>query len=368
MTSQSQSNADLVSAITWQERLNALLDELPDSALADGLKEHSFRKLREQLAVGDGPPLHLLSADALLITDWPEPVWAVPGLLPVGLTILAGKPKVGKSWLALQVAQAVAAGGMVLNQHVEAGPVLYLALEDPPRRLKERLIKQHWPTGLPADFMVIGEFADQVGDLRNGGSEKLARQIQSRGYRLVVIDTLSRSIIGDQNDTQAMTAALTPIQEIAHAHNCAVVLVDHHNKMAGGDAITDILGSTAKGAMVDTAWGIYRERGKTGAKLSITGREVEEKTLSLVMDWTTGCWQCEGDADKMVVVDRHQALLDVLEDVGPAGIVEISELLSRNKGPVYKDIQDLVNEGMVRKIGRGRGNIRYELIEDDVQR
>jgi predicted transcriptional regulator len=234
--------------------------------------------------------------------------------------------------------------------------------------LKERLIKQHWPTGLQADFMVIGEFADQVGDLRNGGSEKLARQIQSRGYRLVVIDTLSRSIIGDQNDTQAMTAALTPIQEIAHTHNCAVMLVDHHNKMAGGDAITDILGSTAKGAMVDTAWGIYRERGKSGAKLSITGREVEERTLAIVMDWTTGCWQCEGDADKIQVVDRHQALLDVLADIGPTGIVEISELLSRNKGPVYKDIQDLVNEGLIRKTGRGRGNIRYELIEDDVQR
>jgi hypothetical protein len=41
------------------------------------------------------PPLQLLTAHGILTTDWPEPVWAIPNLLPVGLTILAGRPKVG---------------------------------------------------------------------------------------------------------------------------------------------------------------------------------------------------------------------------------------------------------------------------------
>ena len=107
------------------------------------------------------PPLQLWTADDILTTDWPKPVWAIPGLLPVGLTILAGRPKVGKSWLTLQIALAVASGGRVLGQPGEKGPVLYLALEDPPRRLKERMLKQGWTKDLPVDFMCLGEFERQ---------------------------------------------------------------------------------------------------------------------------------------------------------------------------------------------------------------
>ncbi|MCH8167158.1 MAG: AAA family ATPase [Proteobacteria bacterium] len=53
--------------------------------------------------------------------------WVVPDILPEGLTIFAGKPKVGKSWLALDMALAVAGGGSVLGRECLPGPVLYLA-------------------------------------------------------------------------------------------------------------------------------------------------------------------------------------------------------------------------------------------------
>lgn len=296
--------------------------------------------------------LDLLTSDVLLTTDWPEPVWAIPELLPVGLTILAGKPKVGKSWLALQVAQAVAAGGVALGAHVDAGPILYLALEDPPRRLKERMQKQHWKTGLPADFMPIGQFEKQIADLRNGGGERLARQIAQREYRLVVIDTLSRSCYGDQNDVSAMTAALTPIQEMAHTINCAVLMVDHHHKLAMTDAITDILGSTAKGAMSDTAWGLYRERGKAGAKLAVVGREVIEKELSLTFDGLAGCWQFEGDANEIAMTKNRLDILEALETMPWSTCQDIADAVDRNKGSVYRDLQELGHSGYVIRHGK----------------
>lgn len=59
--------------------------------------------------------------------------------------MLAGRPKLGKSWLALQLAQASACGGKVFEQSVEPGPVLYIALEDSERRLQQRLQLQGWP-------------------------------------------------------------------------------------------------------------------------------------------------------------------------------------------------------------------------------
>jgi hypothetical protein len=301
-----------------------------------------------------GPPLDLLTADAILTTDWPEPVWAIPELLPAGLTILAGKPKVGKSWLSLQIAQSVAAGGVTLGMRVSAGPILYLALEDPPRRLKERMLKQNWPVGLPAEFMALGQFADQIGDLCKGGSELLARQIESRGYRLVVIDTLSRAVRGDQADVDEMTSALVPIQEMAHAHNCAAVMIDHHRKGFGTspDAVTDILGSTAKGATPDCIWGLYRESGKPGAKLAIIGRDVVEQTLALTWDGLTGCWQCDGDADELELTERRQEILDALDDLGAIGVTELAKAIEQNKGNTYKRLQDLVNAGLVIRKGK----------------
>jgi len=296
-------------------------------------------------------PVH--TADEILTTEWPEPVWAVPGILPVGLAILAGAPKVGKSWLALQIAQAVAAGGVVLGQKVEQGPVLYLALEDSARSLKYRMKKQSWPLGLDVEFTIMGDFLGKVGFLNSGGGDRLARQIFLRHYRLVVVDTLSRAITGDQNDVAVMTICLTPIQEIAHECNCTILLNDHHKKVKGEamDAISDILGSTAKGAIADTILGLYRERGKPCAKLSIIGREVEETCLEIYLDRVTGCWQLNTANDNNQ--EQKPELLEALEKhKGRAGASEIGKDLDRNRGTVYKQFSQLEALGKVKKDGK----------------
>lgn len=337
--------------------LQRLLETLPAAQHADLARQVAHYSLTTDLAALCTPdslqPLQgVLSADSILQTTWPEPIWAIPGLLPVGLTILAGAPKVGKSWLALQIAQAVASGGIIFNTRIQRGPVLYLALEDPPRRLKERMLTQNWPLGLDADFITVGNFLDQIGDLRNGGGERLARQIERRAYRLVAIDTLSRSIQGDQQDVREMTEWLSPLQEMAHSQNSAIILVDHHKKATGfdPDAISDILGSTAKGAMADTVIGLYRERGKSGAKLSITGRDVEEKTVDLVWDSSTGAWQLEDNEQGMT--PQRTDLVEILADIGPARLSEISDAVGRRRGNVYKQLAELEKIGRVKKIGQ----------------
>ncbi len=311
-----------------------------------------------------GPPLepYLLSADQLLTTDWPEPIWAVPDLLPVGLTILAGKPKAGKSWLALQLAQSVATGGLALDRKVEKGPVLYLALEDPPRRLAERMKLQRWPAGTDADFLTIGDFAERVGDLRNGGGVTLAQQIERRGYRFVVIDTLSRSVYGDQSDVVEMTLALSPLQAAAQEHNCAVAMIDHHRKGFGlnPDAIADILGSTAKGAVADTSWGLYRERGKAGANLHVIGRDVIEQTLALKFDGMTGCWHSEGDPYELELTERRQEIIEALEAMGRSSLSDIVEFVGQPKSNTHNRLQDLASSGQVLRIEEGR-RVYYDL-------
>jgi hypothetical protein len=105
------------------------------------------------------------------------------------------------------------------------------------------------------------------------------------------------AIPGDQQDVQIMNQSVAPLQETAHQVNCGIMLTDPTAKglRLGPDVIADILGSTAKGAMADTVWSLYRERGKNGAKLSITGRDVEEQTLQLEFDKHCFAWRCLGN-------------------------------------------------------------------------
>ena len=83
-----------------------------------------------------------ISAADLMALELPEVRWAVPGIVPEGVTLLAGKPKLGKSWLTLDLGVAISTGGAALGtKRVEQGECLYLALEYNRRRLQRRLDK-----------------------------------------------------------------------------------------------------------------------------------------------------------------------------------------------------------------------------------
>ncbi len=323
------------------------------------------------LMVGDDgqlkPPLSALTAADILTTEWPEPRWVVPTMLCEGLGILAGRPKIGKSWLALQVACAVATGGRVFDKDVEAGPVLYLALEDSPRRLQSRMRALGWGNNNPgdADFLTLTEFLDQIGPLNAGGAEVLARQIRARRYRLAVIDTLSRSIRGDQNDADVMTAALSPLQGVALDCGCALVFVDHHRKanMTGADPILDIGGSVSKGGVADTVWAIYKEQGKAGAVLHIVGRDIDERRLQLRHDQETHCWQSMGDVER-VLTAAEQDVYDAALDLGRFQLMEAVEALGKDgaeKGHIHGRLQELVNKGYLSRSTEGR-LVYYEVV------
>ena len=188
---------------------------VPERDNADEIKRHAAARMttvriidpesgeRREVAIKTGQPesrasLHTITARELLTKEWPEPPWVVPGLLPVGLTLLAGRPKVGKSWLALQLAGAVATGGVFLDAHVQPAPCLYLALEDSPRRLAERMKAQGWTaTDAQADFITVGAAGDLLPlNGKHNGALALADAMRERGYKLIIIDTLSRALAG----------------------------------------------------------------------------------------------------------------------------------------------------------------------------
>src|SRR5215212_9732356 len=104
------------------------------------------------------------SAAELLEENLPPIRWTVPRVLPEGLTVLGGKPKMGKSWLALGLCVSVASGGHALGKvEVECGSALYLGLEDNKRRLQRRLKKMLGGGECPANLYYETEWP-KLGD------------------------------------------------------------------------------------------------------------------------------------------------------------------------------------------------------------
>jgi DNA-binding PadR family transcriptional regulator len=300
------------------------------------------------------PALDLLTSNEILNTAWPEPTYTVPNLLPAGLSILAGHPKIGKSWLCLQLARSIALGEPLMGEDVEQGGVLYLALEDSPIRLQTRLQRQSWPADLANGemrVMLYNQFAEQIGDLNHPeGCAVLARYIAHYKPRLVVIDTLSRAFGGDQNVVNIMTDALAPVHAMAHTYGCAVVLVDHHTKKTtSADAVHNILGSIAKGAIADTLLGLYRQRGESYARLLVTGRDIEDRLLAIRYDPDAGQWLLEGEAASIEITARRGEVLEILDELGRCRLSDIQQVSSHDRSNLFRTLRDLVQAGLVVK-------------------
>ncbi len=310
-----------------------------------------------------------MSTREILQTDWPEPIWIVPKYMAAGMSFLSGKQKVGKSWLIMQIACAKGTGGRVLNEQIAKGRVLYLALEDSPRRLKSRMIKQGWPLDTAVDFIYFKRFQDEIGDLSQGGAERLIYLAETKGYDLIVIDTFSKAIgmylkSGDQNDASTITKALANLHEYAGRTNKGVVFVDHFGKAVGnegGDPLNDMIGSVAKGGVTDTAWGLYRERGKLGAVLNIVGRDIEgDQSLMLTFNRDAGTWEYGGDGTLITLTNRRQEIIDCVAKHKKASLQTIADETGQAKSNVSNRCADLVNSGLLMRIQDGL-NIWFKL-------
>lgn len=340
-------------ATTWKlQAINALVERRAGAALkpsnghkANAPQPHAIPAVVTPLS--DALPFNVLSADTILETVYPEPVYVVPDVLPVGLASLGGRPKVGKSWMGLQIAHAVGTGGYVLGKKVDRAPVLYLALEDSPRRIQNRMNGQGWQKGASVDFLHVGDMR-QVGMLHEGGAEKIHHAMRIKGYRLVVIDTFSRALRGlDPKKTHLVASALEKLHEAAHDENGCIFTIDHLRKPGSSrkaDIVNDLIDSTVKAAIADTIWGLYRERGKAGAKLQVTGKDVYETTLALQFDHVTRCWQSIGDAAQIITPIQKQ-YLEIVRKYGSTRANQIAGETDKALSNVVRELKELVNKG-----------------------
>jgi AAA domain/IclR helix-turn-helix domain len=236
--------------------------------------------------------------------------------------------------------------------------VLYIALEDSARRLQRRLQLQRWPASAMATFHTSWSSLDV------GGLTALQREMEERGYRLVVIDTLSRALSArrNQNEMAEMIGVLSPLQRLALEHGAAILLVDHHSKPKGTnpDPVDDVLGSTAKGATADIVMGLYRKRGEQAATLRVVGRDLDDDhNLALKWDPRWCCWHLLGDAAEGSTDTLDAKILASFAALGgEATTTQVAQHLGKDKGNISRAIAALVEQGKLER-GQKRGKEQF---------
>jgi archaellum biogenesis ATPase FlaH len=303
----------------------------------------------------------VLSIKQIMETYFPPIQWVIDGLLAPGLTLLAGPPKVGKSWLALQIAKSVGAGEQILGRNTKKGSCLYFALEDSPRRIKTRVDKQGWDKNTHVNVVPIGMLEILYSErMYKDFADGLGCDIQENKYKVVIIDTLSRLKTNmDQNRVEEVTLNLAPIQKIAHDENCSIILIDHHKKASDfqKNVISDVLGSVGKGAVADTILGLYRNNRRKTAELIVTGRDIEDNNFPIKFDSNTGLWEINLEKNEEKLPPQMIVIINYIETKGEVKEKEIVEHLKKNKGNVHKLLTKMVNEKLLTKKKSGKSNI-----------
>jgi predicted ATP-dependent serine protease len=223
----------------------------------------------------------IISAEALKDAEYGNTTFMIDGLLPAGLTILMGAPKMGKSWLALLMAECVAVNFPFLGYSVcRKSPVLYYTLEDSVKRCKYRLNKigSQWSPNLYFCEEVRGAF-----DIING--------IRNTGARVVFIDTfMAFSNIEDNNSYTETTRKVRELKRIADALNVAIVVVHHKKKenRGGADWMEEAIGSQGLTGAADCVISLKRRRGEDKAVLLMTGRDISDRHIDI--QWEGCVW------------------------------------------------------------------------------
>lgn len=223
-----------------------------------------------------------ITGEELLALNFPPMEFVVENLIPKGLHILAGSPKIGKSWLSMWLALMVAKGENVWGNSVTQGTTLYLCFEDPNVRVQSRLME------LTEDAPNNVHFCTEVSTFQTGLLEQIKNfKVEHPSTNLVIVDTL-QIVKGTSSDSTYASdyADLVPLKELAYELNVAIILIHHLKKKAEADIFHQISGTTGLQGVVDGMYILAQKRNLEGncnssATLHCVGRDFGQREIEL---------------------------------------------------------------------------------------
>ena len=299
-----------------------------------------------------GKPPVMISIEEIMVTEYKPIHWAVKGIIPEGFTLLAGRPKFGKSWLMLGLAHAVASGTPAWNYgETNRCGVLYLALEDSPRRIKDRMEMMCYDT-YPKNLYVATD-APKLGATPDGGKnfipwiEDILRAHPD--IKLVIIDTLQKIrpvATGKRNLYQAEYDDFSSLQKLAISKGVIIIGVHHTRKRSTKGEILnpmdEISGSTGIQGVADTI--IVCTRDGVNGQMYVTGREVNEATYPMTFDRIEMRWSLSAPEEQNVDVGP-MLLTDWFKTHSTITAREAAEMFGVNLRTAQRKLKTLVIEG-----------------------
>lgn len=298
--------------------------------------------------------------------------FVVDTLLSQGLHILAGSPKVGKSWLALWLSVMVAKGEPVWGMSVKQGTALYLCLEDSTLRIQNRLFE------ITEDAPANVHFSTESDILGKGLEQQLHIFLSEHPDTvLVIIDTLQMIRGTNYDNTYANDYRdMSALKRIADTHSIAILLIHHLRKETADDVFNRISGTTAISGAVDSSFTLVEDRRGSGkAKLSCIGRDIEYRELTLERN-AENVWDMISDSRTQpeLLDDRIVYLLSELmctrtkfigtptelsEKIDPVGVERVSP--KRVSKLVQQNLDALSKIGISGVVRRSNGKRLIEL-------
>lgn len=298
--------------------------------------------------------------------DFPPTAWQIPGMLPLGLTVCAASPKLGKSFLGQQIEHHLSASqplfGQVKRDWIGS---LVLDMEGNFRRTARRSLMITPDEG---DFSCVKyvhanepSLADVPAGLpRVAWLESYLCNALESGWRFghVRIDTYRAFFGGRPREANAADwdARLSgALDQLAHRWGLSILVMHHTRKGAGhddaGDWLEGVGSSFGLTGGATGVWVLERTRGSREGLLKVTTREGEEYELPLWFE--AGSWRLQDQALTATQVRRTgcpRAVVDVLTRLGPLPLSDVIGALGYPRDTIRRALGRLAADGDVESV------------------
>ncbi len=312
-----------------------------------------------------------MDAETLMETPMEKIKFVVDKILPQGLHILAGSPKIGKSWLSLWMCLQISKGEPIWGYYTNKCDVLYLCLEDSYTRIQDRLFKI---TDEASDNLHFGIMCETLG---NGLEDQIKCFLERHpNTKLIVIDTLQK-VREDANGANMYAndyKEINALKTLADENKLAIILVHHLRKCPSDDPLNMISGSTGISGSADTNFVLVKQsRRETSAKLHCIGRDIEQREFNLEFNRNTFVWETSNLVE-IEAVRLDDTIVSVIKHIHKVGSFtgtasELNEIIGEKtpsllKKKIVKYIDDIRENGIEYQERRTFERREFSLIYD----
>ncbi len=301
-----------------------------------------------------------LSCRDLFAHDFPELFWNIAAILAAGTMLLFGKPKKGKSFLALMIAICIAAGRPVFGKATSGKKALYMGLEDSEQRLKRRAIGCANALGITPDKFSDNLFVSTTARrIDTGLLEELHKWMaQHPDTGLIVVDMLKKvtGVQTGRNPYEEQALVGDSLTKFCHAYPELSIIVIHHSRKAESDDPFDLAsGTTGLSGSYDSLAAIADTDG--ARTLHITGRDIEGAEIPLLMNDRGMYTLEEPDSEKLLthtMSDTRRSVYAAVSASMPYTRQQIVNGCGLEPGTVDQQLKRLTRDGLINKAGRNQ--------------